>query len=187
MKEISIIGRGGQGGKTAAQILAELALEQGFEVQSFPEFGAERQGAPVYAYVRISDKPIRVHSNVEAPDVVVIIDPTLVVPHFYENLKKEGVLIVNHPHSAADLRKSLGLRSDIRLFCVDATKIALTFIGRNITNMPMLAALNKVIKVVDEKSLEEHIQKKIFRKVGEKVGQANLDAAKKASEEVVQG
>ncbi len=187
MKEISIIGRGGQGGKTAAQILAELALEQGNEVQSFPEYGAERQGAPVYAYVRIDDKPIRVHSNVETPDVIVIIDPTLIIPHFYDNLKDGGILIVNTSHSPAELRKLLCLRADIKLYCVDATKIAMSTIGRNITNMPMLASLNKVLGTVEPKKLEEYMQKKLFKKVGEKIAQANLEAARKAAAEVVQG
>lgn len=181
MLEISIIGRGGQGGKTAAQILAELALEKGSMIQSFPEFGAERQGAPVYAYVRIDEKPIRIHSSVETPDVITIIDPTLITPHFYDKLKTGGILIVNTPHSCDELKKILNLRPDIKLYCVNATKISMETLGRNITNMPMLAALNKVLNVVEQEKLEEYMKKKLFKKVGEKIANANIEASRKAA------
>jgi pyruvate ferredoxin oxidoreductase gamma subunit len=105
MIEIKIVGRGGQGGKSAAAVLANVALSQGKYVQSFPDYGAERQGAPVFAYTRINDTPIRLHSGVENPNVVAVIDHTLLVLPVTDGMDEKGILVVNTPHTPNEVRK----------------------------------------------------------------------------------
>ena len=107
--EIRIHGRGGQGAKTASQFIAEAALGEGKNIQSFPEYGPERAGAPMKAYARISDKPITTYAPVINPDFVMVIDSTLVGPsNVTEGLTSEGTLVVNTPKSAEDIKKETG-------------------------------------------------------------------------------
>ncbi len=153
--EVRWHGRGGQGAKTGAILLAEAASAAGKFVQAFPEYGPERMGAPMRAFNRISDEPITIHSGVKQPDVVVVLDETLLgkVP-VTEGLTDGGKVIVNTPEPPEVLRDRLGLRSG-QVFTVDASGIAEETFGRNIPNTPMVAALVRVTGVVDyEKFLE---------------------------------
>ncbi len=94
--EIRWHGRGGQGAKTAALLLADVAFSTGKYVQGFPEYGPERMGAPITAYNRISDSEIRVHSNIYEPQFVVVVDETLLeAVDVTKGLKKDGAIIVN--------------------------------------------------------------------------------------------
>ena len=109
--EIRIHGRGGQGAKTASQFIAEAALGEGKNIQAFPEYGPERAGAPMKAYTRISDKQITTYAPVVNPDVVIVIDPTLVKSaNVTEGLTDDGILIVNTPKSAEELKKETGFK-----------------------------------------------------------------------------
>lgn len=182
MFEIKFVGRGGQGGKSAAQLLAEAAMEKGKHIQSFPEYGAERQGAPVFAYTRIDDKEIRIHSGVTNPDVVVVLDPTLLdsIP-VTQGLDENGVVIVNTSKSADEIKKIISFDN---VYVIDATKISVELFGKNIPNTPMLGAVASVTDLVSLDVLKEKIRHKFERKLGEEGVKKNLEAIERAYNEV---
>ena len=106
--EIRWHGRGGQGAKTAALLLADAALSSGKYVQAFPEYGPERMGAPVASFTRVSSNPILLHSGVINPHIVVVLDPTLVDSiDVMEGVQSDGIIIVNTEKSPSDIRKTL--------------------------------------------------------------------------------
>ncbi|MBQ7942724.1 MAG: 2-oxoacid:acceptor oxidoreductase family protein [Lachnospiraceae bacterium] len=148
--EIRWHGRGGQGAKTAALLLADVAFKTGKYVQGFPEYGPERMGAPITAYNRISAEPITVHSNIYNPDYVVVVDETLLESiHVTNGLKKEGAIIVNTERSADEIKPLLrGYEGAV--YTVDAKKISIEALGKNFPNSPMLAATVAVSKVMDK-------------------------------------
>ena len=148
--EIRWHGRGGQGAKTAALLLADVAFKTGQNVQGFPEYGPERMGAPITAFNRISKDPIRVHSNIYDPDFVVVVDETLLHSvHVTDGLKQEGAVIVNTPKQADEIRPLLN-GYEGRVVTVDARGISEKALGRNFPNTPMLAAAVAVTKVMDK-------------------------------------
>ncbi len=181
--EVRWHGRGGQGAKTAAQFLAEAALDAGRYIQAFPEYGPERAGAPIKTYTRISAKPINLHCGVTNPEYVVVIDPTLTTPGVVEGLTDEGVLLVNTTESADSVRKKTGFKGG-KVATVDATKISLDTFGRPMPNMPMLGALLKVAPLVKLDVLYEKIKEKFLKKIGEEKTNANIAGIKRAYEEV---
>ena len=150
--EIRWHGRGGQGAKTAALLLADVCFKTGAYVQGFPEYGPERMGAPITAYNRISDKEIRVHSNIYDPDLVVVVDETLLeAVDVTAGLKAEGAIIVNTEKAPADIRPLLnGYAGDV--YTVDARKISVEALGKYFPNSPMLAAAVAVSEVMDKDS-----------------------------------
>ena len=184
--EVRWHGRGGQGAKTAAQFLAEAAMEAGKKIQAFPEYGPERAGAPIRTYTRISDKPINLHCSVTNPEYVVVIDPTLVGPKVVEGLGDQGVLIVNSTESIDVLRKKTGFKKG-KVASVDATQISLDTLGRSMPNMPMLGALLKIAPLVELDVLHEKIKAKFLKKIGEEKTKANIAGIKRAFEEVKVG
>lgn len=187
MIEVRWHGRGGQGAKTAAQFLAEAALESGKYIQSFPEYGPERAGAPMRAYTRIDDKLITIHSSVTNPDAVVVIDPTLVHSvDILEGLGDKGILLVNTSDTPDKLREELGLKSG-KVATVDATKISLDTLGIDMPNTPMLGALLKVKLIVDLDVLIEKVKKKFLKKLGEEKTNANIESIKRAYAETIIG
>jgi len=184
--EIRWHGRGGQGAKTAAQFLAEAALEEGKYIQAFPEYGPERSGAPIRAYTGISSQPINIHSAVRNPRAVVVIDPTLATPLVLEGLDKDGLLIINSPDSPDKLRKELNYKGG-KLATVDASRISLEAVGRAMPNTPMLGALLKVFPVVSMKEVEKQVRAKFLKKIGEEKTEANIQAVRRAHSEVKLG
>lgn len=150
--EIRWHGRGGQGAKTAALLLADVAFKTGAYVQGFPEYGPERMGAPITAYNRISNEDIRVHSNIYTPDLVVVVDETLL--HSVDvtaGLKEDGAIIINTPGSKEDVLPLLnGYKG--RVYTVDARKISVETLGKNFPNSPMLAAAVAVSAVMDKEA-----------------------------------
>lgn len=189
LTEIRWHGRGGQGAKTAALLFGEAVLGQGKYMQAFPEYGPERMGAPVQSYNRISDEPITLHCQVTVPQIVVILDPTLIgtvdVTH---GLPNDGIVIINTERPAAELREKLGLNGQ-KLFTVDASKIAQESIGRNIPNTPMMGALCKATGLLDFDEMLADTEKKLhkkFRNKPEVIG-GNLEAIKRAYAEVTAG
>jgi len=180
MYEIRFHGRGGQGVVTAAILLAEAAVLDGLWSQAIPFFGAERRGAPVVAFTRISNKPIRIHSQVYSPNAVVILDEKLLrIKAVLEGLKENGVIIVNSSGDIENLKR-LGQRA----FTVDATSIALKLglvvAGWPIVNTAMLGAIAKVLNIVSIDSIEKCIRRKWKGDIGEK----NAVAARLAYKEV---
>lgn len=147
--EIRWHGRGGQGAKTAALLLADVAFKTGAYVQGFPEYGPERMGAPITAFNRISNEEIRVHSNIYTPDLVVVVDETLLVSvDVTAGLKEEGAIIVNTPKSADEIRPLLNGYNG-RVYTLDARVISEEALGKYFPNSPMLAAAVAVSKVMD--------------------------------------
>ena len=181
--EIRWHGRGGQGAKTAAQFLAEAALEEGKYIQAFPEYGPERAGAPMRAYTRISSQPIKIHSAIRNPRAVVVIDPTLATSLVLEGLDKDGLLIINSSDSPDELRKRLNYKGG-KLATVDANRISLEAVGRAMPNTPMLGALLKVFPVVSMEAIEKQVRAKFLKKIGEEKTEANIQAVRRAHNEV---
>jgi pyruvate ferredoxin oxidoreductase gamma subunit len=181
--EIRWHGRGGQGAKTVAQFLAEAALEQGKYIQAFPEYGPERAGAPMNAYTRISQQPIRVHSGVKNPQALIIIDPSLATPSALQDLARDSVVIVNSPDSPQTLRQRLNYKGD-KLATVDATRISLELVGIPTPNTPMLGALLKILPLLSVEAVGKRIKAKFLKKLGPEKTEANIQAVKKAYNEV---
>jgi pyruvate ferredoxin oxidoreductase gamma subunit len=181
--EIRWHSRAGQGAKSASQMLAESALEQGKYVQAFPEYGAERTGAPMRAFNRIGDQPILVRAIIENPDVVVVIDDTLLSPDIVSGLdEKEGILLVNTVRDFDWIRKRTNFKGKI---CkVPATDIALQEIGKGVPNTAMLGALVKITNVVPLEAIEKRIEKMFLSKFGEEIVEKNKKALRRGFEEV---
>jgi pyruvate ferredoxin oxidoreductase gamma subunit len=147
--EIRWHGRGGQGAKTAALLLADVAFKTGAYVQGFPEYGPERMGAPITAYNRISQTEIRVHSNIYTPDLVMVVDETLLESvDVTAGLKEDGAIIINTPQTADQIRPLLnGYKG--KVYTVDARTISVAALGKYFPNSPMLAAAVAVSRVMD--------------------------------------
>lgn len=175
MKEIRIHGRGGMGAVKAAEALVYAAVMDQKYGNSIPFFGFERQGAPVTAFVRISEEPIRPKNRVYHPDILIVLDPTIMnAVNVFEGVKSEGVLVLNTPRKPEELE----LPEEIsKVAVLDATKIALEMIGRPITNTVMLGAFCKATGLV---SVEE-----VAKKVEELWGTKNKDALYRGYETVV--
>jgi len=161
-------GRGGQGAWTASELLARTALYEGKYIQSFPEFGPERMGAPVTAFTRISNEKIRVHSSVYKPDVVVVLDPTLLktVP-VASGVDDNGLFIINSTDKPANVRESLKTEKG-KLWIVPATQIALRILGLPITNTAMLGAVARATNVVSLESIERMVKERFRLDLAEK-------------------
>lgn len=187
--EIRWHGRGGQGAVTAAKFLAEVALTKDFYFQAFPEYGAERMGAPIQAFTRISDAPIYIRSAVEKPNVIVVLDPTLIgAVNILEGLKNDTLILVNTPMPPAEVKKMLGLEGkNNRVFTVDATRIALETIGRPIPNTPLVGALVKATGLFQLEEVIEGLRVSFGKKFSEEVIEGNIAAIKRAYEEVLEG
>jgi len=181
--EIRWHGRGGQGVVTANEILAGAALKEGKFIKAFPEFGPERMGAPIRAFARISDEPIMVHSQVYFPDVVLIIDATLLkAGKVVEGLKEGGAVIANFPDEKSKLIQAVGRSENV--YAVNATKIAVEEIGRPMTNTAMLGALVKVTNVVNIDTIIDEMRTKMGGKLSKDMVEKNLKAIRRAYEEV---
>ncbi|WP_448588834.1 2-oxoacid:acceptor oxidoreductase family protein [Thermodesulfobium sp.] len=186
--EIRWHARGGQGAWTASQFLASAALSVNKYFQSFPEFGAEREGAPIVAYTKISDFPIKNYSQIEEPDAVVVLDPTLFsqVP-FLKGLKSDGYLVVNYSGEPKQLREELKVSPGIKVFTVDATKIALETLKRPITNTTMAGALVRATKILNFEDVVNEMIRSFSGKFKKEIIDANVNAIRRAYEEVKQG
>ena len=148
--EIRWHGRGGQGAKTAALLLADVAFQTGKYVQGFPEYGPERMGAPITAYNRISDEVVRVHSNIYDPEYVVVVDETLLeTVDVTKGLKEEGAIVINTAKPKEEILPHLkGYKG--KVYTIDARKVSVACLGKYFPNSPMLAAIVKVTGLMDE-------------------------------------
>lgn len=180
MLEFRWHGRGGQGAWTASELLARAAIAEGKHIQSFPEFGPERMGAPVSAFTRISAEPIRLHCNVYDPDVVVVLDNTLLktVPVTSGINRAEDVIIINSNESPATLRRELKLAVG-KIWTVPATEIALKILGLPITNTALLGAVAKATNVVTIEGIEKTLKERFKPELAEK----NIAVIKEAYQE----
>lgn len=186
--EIRWHGRGGQGTVTAAKVLADACLSGGRHVQAFPEYGPERAGAPLRAYNRISSKPIRMHCPVLKPQVISVVDPTLLDSvNISEGATDNAIFIINTPKDPKEIREKLNPGSKQRVFTIDATKIALECIGRALPNASMLGAVCKVTNLVSLEHLLEDIRKSFGKKFSQRIIDGNLKATRLGYEGVKEG
>ncbi len=186
--EIRWHGRGGQGTVTAAKVLADACLSGGRHVQAFPEYGPERAGAPLRAYNRVSSKELRMHCPVMNPDVVTVVDATLLDSiNVAEGAKEGTAFVVNSPRDPKEIRQKLKIGPSNKVYTVDATRIALDCFGRAMPNSPMLGALCKVTGLVSLENLLEDVRKSFGKKFAQKVIDGNLEATRRGFEEVKEG
>ena len=166
--EIRWHGRGGQGAKTAALLLADAAFQTGQQVQGFPEYGPERMGAPITAYNRISKEQIRVHSNIYEPDYVVVVDETLLYSvDVTAGLKREGAIIINTAKSKKEVMKYLhGYKGEV--ITIDARAISEEMLGKNFPNIPMLGAVAAVTGVMEREDFFREMEKSFRHKFAKK-------------------
>ncbi len=185
MVEIRWHARAGQGAVTAAKVVAETALQADKYMQAMPEYGPERMGAPIKAFTRISDNPIEIHNNIEFPDIVVVLDESLLdVVDVTEGLKDDGALVINTCSPAAGVKKALGIKESVKVVCVDASGIALDTIKRDIPNTPIVGAMIAITGVVDLEVFKELLAKNLSKKFGQEMIDANFIAVDRASQEV---
>lgn len=184
--EIRWHGRGGQGAKTAALLLADVAFKTGKYVQGFPEYGPERMGAPITAYNRISSSPIRVHSNIYTPQYVVVVDESLIgAVDVTAGLREDGAIIVNTPKSVAEISPLLnGYKG--KVYTLDAREISMQTLGKYFPNSPMLAAIVAVSGVMNEEDFLRDMRGEYEHKFAKKpeVIEGNMNALKLAFKEV---
>jgi 2-oxoacid:acceptor oxidoreductase gamma subunit (pyruvate/2-ketoisovalerate family) len=179
--EVRWHGRGGQGAWTASELLARAAIAEGKYIQSFPEFGPERMGAPVTAFTRISTEPIKIHCAVYNPDVVAVLDPTLLkAVNVADGLNEDGGnVIVNTKDSPQETRKMLGTGKG-KVWTVPASEISLKILGMTITNTAMLGAVARVVGIVSLETIQQMIKGRFRADVADK----NFAVVKDAYQEV---
>ena len=189
MFEIRWHGRGGQGAKTASLLLADAAFNTGKYIQGFPEYGPERMGAPITAYNRISDTPIRVHSNIYDPDYVVVVDDTLLQGVDVTNgLKENGAILINSNKTPEQLRQYLnGYKG--KIYTIDATRISLDCLKANFPNTAMLSAIIKITGIMTKDQLLTDMKESFKHKFARKpdVIEPNMQAIERAYDEVTGG
>jgi len=179
--ETRLHGRGGLGVVTSADLLARAAISEGKYAQSFPSFGPERRGAPVQAFLRISDEVIRIRTNIYEPDIVVVVDPLLLRSiDVTSGLKESGKLLINSSKSVDELKTKLGFKCSLAV--VNASKIARETIGLPITNTAMIGAFLKLTNAVEINALVEHMNDRFGKRA-----RANIEAMQRAYEETVIG
>ena len=184
LTEIRWHGRGGQGAVTAAKMVAEVALGQGRYFQAFPEYGPERSGAPIVAFARISDEPIQLFCGVEHPQIVAVLDPSLIsIVDVAGGAPDDAVVLVNTDMKPAQLRKKYKIEGR-RLFTVAATKIATETIGRAIPNTPMVGALVRITGMFPLESVVEFMRAEFGKKFPPRVVEGNIAALTRSYEEV---
>jgi pyruvate ferredoxin oxidoreductase gamma subunit len=177
MIEIRFHGRGGQGAVTSAELVAQAAIDTGKYATAFPSFGPERRGAPVVAFARVDDHPIRLRSKVYNPDVVIVLDPSLMdIANPTDGLREDGILVINSVLDPSEIRKKLSYNG--RLAVVDAGKIAKEVLGLPITNTTMVGALVKGASLLTVESLKAPFQKRFG-----KIAPRNIAAMERAFNE----
>ncbi len=187
LTEIRWHGRGGQGVVTAGKLLAETALGIDQYFQAFPDYGPERMGAPIRAFTRLSDEPINIHSQIQEPNVVLVLDPTLLgTVAVTEGLVEDGTLLVNSSLDPEEVRDITGFQTG-KVCTVDASHIAIEEMGREITNTPMLGALVEVTGLIKMEALKKELRAWFGNKISEEAIQANIRAMTRAAEEVKVG
>ncbi|MDR2714674.1 MAG: 2-oxoacid:acceptor oxidoreductase family protein [Coriobacteriales bacterium] len=188
MTEIRWHARAGQGAVTASKLLAETALLNGEYIQAMPEYGPERTGAPLRAYSRISSKPIEVHNNITHPNIVVVLDETLLsIVEVLEGIVEGGTVIINTKNSVEEARAALNASADIKVAVVDASGIALDTLKRDLPNTPIVGALAQVTQCVTVEAFKENLLETFGKKFTKEVVDANLASVDRAASEVVVG
>lgn len=177
--EIIIHGRGGQGAKSAAEILVQAAIRKGKFVQAFPNFGPERTGAPMCAFVRISSEPIRTREPIVDPDCVLVLDETIAdVVDVTRNVTGTEALIINSNKDKRELARKLKFEGNIKP--IDASGISKEIVGEDRPNMVLLGKLVFVTHIVELDDLIYAFRDKYEKKLGKERSDKNIEAIEKA-------
>ena len=186
--EIRWHGRAGQGVVTAAVTMADvLSSEENMYVQAFPEFGAEKRGAPILAFNRISKKPIRSHSQVYYPDIVVVTDPSLLgMVDISSGAKDDTFFLMNTTYEIPLIRERISL-GEKKIYSLDAYTIATDELGKAIPNVPMVAALVKITGLMDLEKFKEKTRISLGKKLRPEVVEMNMQTIDRAFKEVKEG
>ncbi len=183
MKQIRLHGRGGQGVVTAAELLAIAAYKDGKQSQAFPSFGVERTGAPIQAFARIDENFIRTREQVSSPDILIILDPTLVGLNPTADCDENVIVVVNTSKPKEEIKLTYGQDKKSvpagNIYPVDATKIAMEIFGKNLSNTTILGALAKLDGLLSIEGLKKAIEEK-FEEKGEEIIKKNIEALERA-------
>lgn len=182
--EVIFLARGGQGAKTTAEILAQAGTHEGKFVQAFPSFGPERSGAPTKTYLRISDHEIRTHEPVVDPDLVVVLDDTLLDSQEVAfNLDKDEFLVINTKMAEHEVREKLKQKRgnfEGKIYPIDASGISLSIIGQPRPNTVILGKFVHVLGVIKLESVIEEFREIFEKKLGKENCDKNILAIEKA-------
>lgn len=171
--EVRMHSKSGQGAKTVGQFIAEASLEQGKYVQAYAEFGAERIGAPMVAFARVSTKPIKTHAPIMKPDMIMVFDDTLMdLPATFAGLKENGIALIN---TAKDKSHFKGI-TKAKMYFINATKIAIDTMKEARPNMPMFGAFAKITGLIDAAAAEKSMKDKWTKKLGPEKTEGNIRA-----------
>ena len=185
LTEIRWHARAGQGAVTAAKLVADTAMLQGNFIQAMPEYGPERTGAPLKAYTRVSSEPIEVHNNILNPDIVIVLDDTLLAStNVTEGMPEDGIIIFNTTMTPPEARAAVNAPASMRVATVDATGIALATIKKDMPNTPIVGALAKVAGLFPIDLVKERLVITFGKKFSQEMIDANLESADRAYEEV---
>jgi len=181
--EIIVYGRGGQGGKTTAELITQAAALNNKYVQSFPEFGPERSGAPVRAFVRIAEEPIKTHQAIRDADCILVLDETLLENDDFKNnmteyFLKNGVMVVNSKKTKQEIRNKLG--EELNLIVINATGLAEKIVGESRPNVVILGKFAQATKVVDVEDIVTVFKNKYLSKMGENKTGKNIEAIRQS-------
>jgi pyruvate ferredoxin oxidoreductase gamma subunit len=172
---------------TAAKVFADACLSGGRYVQAFPEYGPERSGAPLRAYNRVSSKELRMHCPVTKPNIVAVVDSTLLdAIDVTEGAPDDAIFIVNTTKSPGEIREKLKAKPNQKIYTIDATKIAIDCFGRHMPNSPMVGALAKVSGLMSLEVIVEDVRKSFGKKFSQKIIEGNLEAVKRGYEGVIE-
>jgi pyruvate ferredoxin oxidoreductase gamma subunit len=186
--EIRWHGRGGQGTVTAAKVFADACLRGGQYVQAFPEYGPERAGAPLRAFTRVSDQELRLHCPVTNPNIVVVVDATLIDSiDMTDGAPDDATFVINSALEPKVFRTKMKIKATQKIVTVDATKIAVEEIGRPMPNAPLIGTVTKVSGLLSLESALEDVKKSFGKKFSRKIIDGNLEAAKRGYQEVQEG
>jgi pyruvate ferredoxin oxidoreductase gamma subunit len=186
--EIRWHGRGGQGTVTAAKVFADACLSGGRYTQAFPEYGPERAGAPLKAYNRIGSKELRLHCPVMHPNIVAVVDATLLdAIDITEGAPEDASFIINSPKEPMEIRAKIKAKATQKVFVVDATKISIDTIGRPMPNTPMVGALTKVSALLSLEAVLTDMKKSFGKKFSQKIVDGNLESISRGYGEVKEG
>ncbi|MCK4919071.1 MAG: 2-oxoacid:acceptor oxidoreductase family protein [Candidatus Pacebacteria bacterium] len=183
--QIRIHSRGGQGAKTAAQIIAEASIEEGKFAQAFSEYGPERSGAPMKTFLRISEDPIRLYSDVQSPDMVVVLDPSLLENIDVANgLADKGIVLVNSCEEIKSLKKKIS-KKKCKIYTIDAKGIAMRIIGRDLPNTAIMGAIIKLVPLIPyEHAIEETEEMFEHKKLSKEMVEKNVEALKEGHKNI---
>jgi pyruvate ferredoxin oxidoreductase gamma subunit len=181
-------GRGGQGTVTAVKVFADACLSGGRYVQAFPEYGPERAGAPLRAFNRVSDKPLRLHCPVTKPNIVVVVDATLLDSvKITDGTPDDAAFIVNSSKDPKTIREKIKAKPTQKIFTIDATKISIETIGRPMPNASLVGSVAKVSGLLSLEAALIDVKKSFGEKFPQKIIDGNLEATRRGYEEVKEG